>query len=459
MTSQGLWIRAGAVAVAACAVELAALAGLWIVTGHFPTPSGLQRLRSDAAALGEDDGTVAAPVESRGVQPLPSLRHDLLNDVAHSRRVVHPYLGFVYDPDLNGANSRAGFPAISPTGFLVTPESPVPSALPPVRVGILGGSFAMLLALDGAEALRAEIARGARWRGRKVEIVSMALGGYKEPQQLLALNYALVRGERFDIIINVDGFNEVALPYAENRPRGVASDYPRGWDALASGLASPNAQRLMGLGEYVSARRRSRARAFSRFPWRYSFTSNLVWWALDRRDAALAAQTSERLSRLRGGATGFAALGPRESAADEPEYFRRLALEWQRASLLMHRTCVANGVEYYHFLQPNQYDEGAKPMGRAERHAAVLADNPFARAVRIGYPLLSELGVQLRGDGVGFHDLRDAFATHDEPLYVDTCCHVSARGSALVAHRIGQIVGSAPAGRAGSLASASRNSH
>jgi len=35
--------------------------------------------------------------------------------------------------------------------------------------------------------------------------------GYKQPQQLLVLSYFLSIGQPFDMVMNIDGFNEVAL--------------------------------------------------------------------------------------------------------------------------------------------------------------------------------------------------------------------------------------------------------
>ena len=41
------------------------------------------------------------------------------------------------------------------------------------------------------------------------------------------------RRRGFDAVVNVDGFNEVTLPLAENVPLGVAVHYPRSWPAYA----------------------------------------------------------------------------------------------------------------------------------------------------------------------------------------------------------------------------------
>ena len=48
---------------------------------------------------------------------------------------------------------------------------------------------------------------------------------------------------------------------------------------------------------------------------------------------------------------------------------------WQNSSIELARLSEANGIGYFHFLQPNQYDEGAKKMGVEERRLAFPAES------------------------------------------------------------------------------------
>src|SRR4030095_13628597 len=49
--------------------------------------------------------------------------------------------------------------------------------------------------------------------------------GYKQPQQLLVLSYFLSIGQTFDLVLNIDGFNEVALGSLNNE-RGLDISMP-----------------------------------------------------------------------------------------------------------------------------------------------------------------------------------------------------------------------------------------
>ena len=53
---------------------------------------------------------------------------------------------------------------------------------------------------------------------------------------LLVLNYMLALGQTFDLVINIDGFNEVALPPITNLPNQVNPFFPRNWFGKTAAL-------------------------------------------------------------------------------------------------------------------------------------------------------------------------------------------------------------------------------
>lgn len=172
-------------------------------------------------------GGAVAPAGSGDAPSRPVEAH--LKDLA-----VHPYLGYVADPD------RA--PGISADGF---PGDPFRSRSGgEAVVALIGGSVANQLALTPH--LAREIARSAWAGGRPVRVVNLTMGGYRQPQQLLELTYLLARGARFDAVVSVDGFNEVALPMAENAPNGVSLFYPRQWHLLLGGAGNRDRDLLVG---------------------------------------------------------------------------------------------------------------------------------------------------------------------------------------------------------------------
>jgi hypothetical protein len=107
----------------------------------------------------------------------------------------------------------------------------------------------------------------------------------------------------------------------------------------------------------------------------------------------------------------------------------------------MDQVCRANGIAYYHFLQPNQHLPGTKRIGQEESRRALWgAHRLYRSAVRRGYPRLIAEGKELARSGVRFHDLTTIFADHPEPLYIDNCCHVSPEGYRIIAKAIGKTI-------------------
>jgi lysophospholipase L1-like esterase len=301
-------------------------------------------------------------------------------------------------------------------------------------VTIFGGSVAENLCHGGGAVLRQRLARLPQAAGRKVWIQCYALGGYKQPQQLLALGYALARGERPSLVLNLDGFNDVTLGAVENVPNEVHPFFPRSWHVTAAAMADPALLRRAGEAAYLESRRERRAALADSFPWRYSAVAHALWRALDRaaqgRIASLAAETAAPAH------ASFLRTGPPYAPRPLDDTLRELAAFWARSSRLMDGLCRSQGIPYFHFLQPNQYVEGSKPMGAAEQKIAFGRHPVYARAARRGYPRLIAEGQRLQADGERFFDLTRIFAQVEEPLYIDDCCHLSPDGTRRLAEEI-----------------------
>jgi hypothetical protein len=343
--------------------------------------------------------------------------------------VVHPYLGFVQHPDLN--------PNTSPQGFPMNDPLPVSRAPHRLVVGVFGGSFAAGFSLDARDLLVAALEP----LGREVVVVNLAAGGYKQPQQLLALAWALSLGSEFDIVLNIDGFNEVVLPVVNNLARGVNPYYPRAWDHRVAGFLTADSARRLASLTVAADSRAAWARRFLGWRLDRSVVMCVLWrardLALERECARLARDLEEARAA---GVAGFLAHGPPVDMPSDPDrLYDTLAGQWHTCSLQMHRLCEANGIRYYHFLQPNQYVEGSKPMRREERARAFDENHFYRPCVTRGYPWLRRHGAQLAAEGVRFTDLTMIFSGLERPIYIDDCCHVDRFGYKMIADEIGRI--------------------
>ena len=351
--------------------------------------------------------------------------------------VIHPYLGNVRRP---GSSAAERGETISEFGFLDV-ASPLHHKAPDrVIVGILGGSLAEEFAAASLEALERDLRDSSDFSNKELVFVRLALSGYKQPQQLMVVNYLLALGAEFDVLINIDGFNEIVLPPLENVPYKVFTAFPRSWQNFATETGDLAVLRLVGRIAYLRLQTRDAARFFGRPPLRYSPTLNLAWrWYYSRQEQSLVSDINElNLLNLQG--RNFAASGPSQNFADDAELLEHCARVWARSSLQIHQLCTAEGIRYFHFLQPNQYVSGSKPMNADERALAIVPGYPAEKYVAAGYPVLQREGARLAGRGVEFTDLTGIFADHPEPVYRDSCCHLNRRGNELLARKIAEVI-------------------
>ena len=388
-------------------VEIAAWGGGRIASGDRFSVAALQARRT---ALVESRGRVAG-------------RPRWLED-----EILHPYIGFL--PAERVQRGRGG---------VASPVRDTPTADPAARVviAVAGGSFALQFAEEGLPHLMARLREVPAFRGKTLVGLNAAAGGHKQPQQLMTVAYLLALGERIDVLINLDGFNEIALHPTENAPARVSPTYPRRWHQRVEGVLSREALHAMLERTDVENRRRRMARAFSQAPWRWLNTANLVYLVLDRRrEAQLTDVDRQLLSVEQNAEVPLVATGPPIEFKSETEMLTYLVDLWRRSSRTIHGMATGTGIRYYHFLQPNQYVPGAKPMGVAERRDAVRPAAPYRRLVETAYPMLRNAGRALVADGVRFQDLSAAFTDHPEPLYIDNCCHFNKPANLIVADLI-----------------------
>lgn len=403
------------------AIEAISLLGLSVKYRLLVTPAVLEAMRSPEA--GQSTGQKPALTPDASFYP---------------QFVVHPFLGYVLDSDFDRATrlDAGGEDALN-FGFQLTERGifhpPDDRAL---VVAVTGGSVAFGLTLHFADELKSQILSGIESPVEDVVIVNLALPGYKQPQQLLLLNYLLTLGAHFDVVVNLDGFNEIALAPTENLPRGVAPIFPHAWYYRVADF-DPETRLVVGELMLEKRRRHRLAKRFDRKPLAWSSTAGLVWTLLDRHVARRIGDIEVRLSKLQSSADpSFTVTGPNRPYDTERQMVLDLARSWERASILMNGLCQRSGVEYLHFLQPNQYLAGSKEMGEHERLSAINFELQSSGYAEMGYPLLKALGERLGDGGVHFVDLTMLFAATAEQTYSDDCCHYTEIGEQMVASAI-----------------------
>ena len=307
--------------------------------------------------------------------------------------------------------------------------------MPPARrredtvvVALLGGSVAEQL----QPFLEAELERWfvANRQPRRPVVLNLALSGVKQPQQTLLVANTLLLGGEFDLIVNLDGFNEISGSTGRSFEQGIFPFFPIRW---SNRVGLTNAEVL--LTGHIGVLRREQARraaAGTHSLLRRSAFFGLVNRYRQESAARQIIQLNHQLAAL-AAACVLEKCGPGGWLTAKAETLPAAARVWYRGSAALARLAELGGAEYYHFLQPSQYAPDSKPLSPAELQYAYKPEGYFGAFIPQGYPLLRELGRDLQQQGINYFDLTGIFAAHSETLYKDTCCHLNARGNELLA--------------------------
>jgi hypothetical protein len=355
---------------------------------------------------------------------------------------LHPYLGYVFLPNKYRAADAQAPPAIaiSNDGFLDKNDAVQHRASGQVIVGITGGSVAGQLGTWHAQLMADALAQLDVFAGRDVKFVWLGMPGYHQPQQAIQLIYVLAQGGDFDYVINLDGFNELAVPAALNEPFGANPLYPMNWSMVALDVPDAELRRSMGAVDYLRTDRRARNEAFASSPWRFSPTARLLHQRSDERMAQRMAGYAWQLQSFEPEDVPYFVTGPDRLHLPVEELIPELVTVWTRSSEQMNAICSAYGIRYLHCLQPNQYDIGAKPLSSEEKSSAFEAESPYRSIIEVGYPQLRTAGDELRAEGIAFYDLSRIFEKQRQTLYKDNCCHFNAEGNRIMANAIAQAI-------------------
>lgn len=316
-------------------------------------------------------------------------------------------------------------------------------------VVLLGGSVAMLMGAEekAKESFEAILAADPRLAGRPVRFINEARAGTKAPQTSIVCHLLFQLGWQPDLVVLLDGFNEVALAN-ENRRTGAHPFYPAvgTWSHLTPEVdySTKDVELLVAI-ELAQRRSRGLLEAGLRGGvYRTAFGTRVLNALLSRPNAEHAAAKAALSARRNEAGMTVALRGPEPTGDSEElggpdeldESFRSMIRVWAESAINLDAICRAHGVPLLHVLQPTLFDEGAKPI--SERELAVCQISAFWKeGVLEGYPRLRAEGERLRERGVHFVDGSPLFAKRTETLYRDAC-HLLAPGSVALAEFVAE---------------------
>ncbi|MEG3926751.1 MULTISPECIES: hypothetical protein [unclassified Microcoleus] len=357
----------------------------------------------------------------------------------------HPFFGFIQQP---GPDFRPGF-KINNYGFISPYDYPLKkNQKNQFIIGVFGGSVASNYAVFEVQnkILPQYLKQLPGLKDKEFVILSFATGGYKQPQQLLILNYFLALGQELDMVVNIDGFNEVALSNLNNKNQ--------------VDLAMPSIQHILPL---TSLANNSLSTKAMKATIRIQENKARISQGLERLQncslAACDALTSvyvqnlvnnyktdvikfekERTKQKKDDGGSVVYINLNNSVIKDDAAFEQMAQNWAKSSIFMQKVLSASKVPYFHVLQPNQYYQTKRVFGEAEKQIAFNKDTPYAKAVQIGYPALFKKFPTLEKNNINLVNAVNVFDKTKDAVYVDSCCHYNQAGEVVFSNYVGRSI-------------------
>jgi len=345
----------------------------------------------------------------------------------------HPYLGYSGTPGYFpwGVNSISynSFGLLNQNGHKYPSKKTADSFI----IGVLGGSVAEIFANQVEGFIQEYVDKIANF-DRNIKIINLAVAGYKQPQQLIQLETAILNGFEFDAVINLDGFNDLALAVS-NQNFGANPMYPsyQHFSEMTSLSSPPNAYKIKKLNLYYD--NLSKEISILDFIQNSILSSSALINLIEEQAAFFIDKKSINLSAING-RNQLLFMGNSNVAGDIS-----LSVKiWQESSVMTSLICKLNNIKYFHFLQPNQYVIGSKSLSSREKKIAYNPTHPWGLIIRENYHLLQNSIEVFNEHEVNFHDLTNAFIEYDDDIYVDDCCHFGLDGNRILSEKISSII-------------------
>ena len=290
-----------------------------------------------------------------------------------------------------------------------------------IKILILGGSVATHLSLNNSDDKYNyknklinhedifEKTINSYFSTDKFIVFNAAIGGGKQPQQLFKLYYLDLIDFKFDIIINLDGFNELALPLSENYQINDHLIYPRNFSRLVSTFNS-NFDCVNDINK--------RTKRFLLFPILELYDLYKIrncHFSLEGENK----NTGTRFSNM----TNF-------KKRDLEKSFEHVKEVWENSSEKINDFSKLKNIFYIHVIQPNQYLKDSKKLTNKE--IELLNYSKYGDIISKFYYSFNFENLKIKNK----LDLKYIFKYNNNEIYRDYCCHLNNYGMHLISKEI-----------------------
>ncbi|MEG4445912.1 hypothetical protein QUB47_29290 [Microcoleus sp. AT9_B5] len=316
-------------------------------------------------------------------------------------------------------------------------------------IGVFGGSVANNFAVDEyvTRRLSDKLKTYPEYANKEIIVLNFGNGGYKQPQQLLILNYFLALGQELDLVINIDGFNEVALSNLNNKAQveiGMPSvQHIQPLTGLANNNLSPEA--MSSILEINETKKQLKAGIDKlqtcQLALCHAVTSLQVKQLVNNYQQAVVKYDSQvKQSNSDTANSGIVYIPKADFVLPDAAAFDKMASVWYESSIGMNQILSSRKIKYFHFIQPNQYYPTKRAFTAKENEIAIDNKSPYIEGVKKGYPVLLSKVDDLQKAGVNVFSAVNILDNTKETVYKDACCHYNSVGDEVLANYVSSSI-------------------
>ena len=247
------------------------------------------------------------------------------------------------------------------------------------------------------------------FNSNKFIVYNAAIDGGKQPQQLFKLYYLDLLNFSFDIVINLDGFNELALSLSENYELNDHLIYPRNYSRLISTFNS-NFDCVKNLNKKVK---------------RFLYLPVLEFY-----DLFFIRKCHFKLEgQNKNSGTRFSEMTDFKKMNFEDAYLISKKI-WKNSSEKINEFLSKKNIFYIHAIQPNFYLENSKLLTKNE--LSLTNYGKYGNIIKKYYRDFNVNDVDVENK----IDLKFLFKNNNDDLYRDYCCHLNNKGMHLISLKI-----------------------
>jgi len=318
-----------------------------------------------------------------------------------------------------------------------------------VIIGLFGGSVANNFAVDEyvTRRLSNKLKAYPEFANKEIIILNFGNGGYKQPQQLLVLNYFLALGQELDLVINIDGFNEVSLSNLNNKAQveiGMPSvQHIQPLAGLANNNLSPEA--MSSIVQINDNKKQLKAGIDKlqtcQLALCHAVTSLQVKQLVNNYQQAVVKYDSQvKQSNPDTANSGIVYIPKADSVFEDAAAFDKMASIWYESSIGMNQILSSRKIKYFHFIQPNQYYPTKRAFTAKEKEIAIDNKSAYIEGVKKGYPVLLSKVDDLQKARVNIFNAVNILDNTKETVYKDACCHYNSVGEEVLANYVASSI-------------------